>query len=547
MAKEFLYKLKEKAGQINWLLLVFLVLVLNVKLVVKIAAVSIISIINLKQVSVKDFFRQRYLFFYFGLICIGIINLFLQFGRVGTIYLITVAMGVSFWMMSAVIAYQLYKIIQLETKERLHNTVTVFFILHIVMVFMGLLQIMFETGSINPYTYKGLNAKYYVSTGDFITGITFDAPVTTAFICAFGLIYFLYRQQFFLSLACMAALLIMASNFANLVLIGTFLFSFIFYSNKIQKSFVLIYLVMLIVFMVKISPQNNEHVGRIFYQVIDKPYDVPPVKVIPLDQLKKEPDSVLSFEDRRKKYAQIYIDSMNSLRSGLGYKEPEDIVAKKMKIDTGNRAKDSAFYQFRESPDMKEKINRYTDFINNVYSTKQRDSLIKLYNWKSPGKWIAGKQLFSFLKNNPAKILLGDGIANFSSRLAQKATLLNIAGRYPERLRYINPDFLNNHLFTYLYYHAQEQSKHEASNTPDAVYYQLAGEYGVIGVLLLLLLYFGFFVRRIFVRSFGLPLLFLLAGAFFAEYWFEQFSIVILFELLFFLDMKELRREEQTI
>jgi hypothetical protein len=109
MDNRIIYKLKEKARQINWPLLVFLILVLNVKLVVKVAAVIIISIINWKQISVKEFFRQRYLFFYFGLACIGLINLLLQYKNINTTYLFAVALGVSFWMMSAVIAYQLYK------------------------------------------------------------------------------------------------------------------------------------------------------------------------------------------------------------------------------------------------------------------------------------------------------------------------------------------------------------------------------------------------------------------------------------------------------
>jgi len=547
MINQIIDKLKEKTGQINWPLLIFLLLVLNVKLVVKVVAILIISIINRKDISITNFFRQRYLLFYFSLICLGLIHLLLQYKSISTAYLATAAIGLSFWMMSAVIAYLIYKIIQKEETIKLHNTVCFFFILHIVAVFLNFLQIVIETGSMNPYSYKGLNQKYYISTGDFIRGITFDAPVTTAFICAFGLLYFLYRKQFLLSLTCMTALLIMASNFANLILAGVLFFAFVFYSSKIQKSFILIYMVMLIVFMAKISPQNNEHVGRIFYQVIDKPYDLPPVKVIPLDQLKKEPDSVLTFEERRKKYAQNYIDSMNSFRLDISLTEPQKIIAENTVIDTVSRAQDSAFYQFRESPGTIKKINLYTHFLNQVYSAAQQDSLSKLYNWKIPGKWIAAKQLFNFFQSHPTKILLGNGIANFSSRLAFKATLLNIAGRYPAKLKYINRYFLHNHLYVYLYFHSQEQSHHEASNTPDTVYFQVMGEYGVIGLLLLLVLYFGFFIPRIHKMSFGLPLLFLLAGAFFAEYWFEQFSIVVLFELLFFLDMKDLRREEQTV
>ncbi len=549
MYKQILHNLKEKAGSLSWPLLIFLLLVLNVKLVIKVAAILLISIINRKQLSAKEFFRQRYLYFYFSLVIIGIIDLILQYKSINTGYLFATALGISFWIMSALIAYHLYLIAQKEDIQKLNNSVSVFFILHITTISINFLRIVLETGSINPYTYTGMNQKYYVSTGDSIVGITFDAPVTTAFICAFGLLYFLYRRKFLLSLACMAALIIMASNFANLLLLGVFVFAFVFNSSKIQKSFIIIYCIMLIIFMAKVSPQNNEHVGRIFYQVIDEPYDLPPVKVIPIDELKRMPDSLLSFEERRKKYAQNYIDSFNTVHRGTDYRPPETILEKAEKAqkeDTIKRKKDSAFYVFHESEGIEEKIDQYRLFIDQMYTTGQQDSLGRLYNWKSPGKLIAAKQLLNYFKNHRPRAILGAGVANFSSRIAFKATLLNIAGRYPEQMKYINSDFLLNHLYLYLYYHSQDQSKHEASNTPDAVYFQLAGEYGIAGLLCLLILYFGFFIRNIRKMSYGLPVLFLLAGAFFAEYWFEQFSVVVVFEVLFFIDMKGRREEQKT-
>lgn len=539
-----IHTLKQKSRLINCPLLIFIILVLNVKLVVKIVAVILFALLHRKDISIKQFFGQRYLYFYFGMIGIGIINFCLQYKHITTVYFFTVAIGISFWLMSAVIAYLIYIAVKKEGSDKLHATVSLFFLLHIAVIFLNLLRIIVETGSINPYTYQGLNQKYYISTGDFIMGITFDSPVTTAVIAASGLLYFLYRKKFLLSVACMAALLVIASNFTNLVLIAVFIFAFIFYTNKVQKSFIIIYIAMLVVFMGKISPQNNEHVGRIFYHVINKPYDLPKVIPIPLSQLKKEPDSVLNFEQRREKLAQNYIDSINAERLGVNFIAQESEMAKKIAVAVPAK-KDITFYQFHESEGVKEKINRYANFLAESYDKAQKDSLKKLYDWNKPGKWIAGKELFNFFKQHPFKILTGNGIANFSSRLAFKATLLNTSGSYPAKLKYINPDFLYNHLYAYLYYHSQDQSKHEASNTPDAVYYQVAGEYGVAGLCCLLFFYFGFFLRRINTMSFGLPLLLLLGGAFFAEYWFEQFSIVIVFELLFFIDIKDMRREGQ--
>ncbi|MEI9943377.1 MAG: hypothetical protein WDN26_04080 [Chitinophagaceae bacterium] len=82
--------------------------------------------------------------------------------------------------------------------------------------------------------------------------------------------------------------------------------------------------------------------------------------------------------------------------------------------------------------------------------------------------------------------------------------------------------------------------KHAAENTPDSTYGQLLSEYGIVGLLSFLVLYIGSFISRFRVLTFGLPILLLLLASFFTEYWFEQLSIVILFELLVLTDFKKI-------
>ena len=64
-------------------------------------------------------------------------------------------------------------------------------------------------------------------------------------------------------------------------------------------------------------------------------------------------------------------------------------------------------------------------------------------------------------------------------------------------------------------------------------------EYGAAGLLAFLLFYLGFFLKQYKQLSYGIPLLLLMSGLFFMEYWFEQLSVTILFELLLFLNIKE--------
>ena len=52
-------------------------------------------------------------------------------------------------------------------------------------------------------------------------------------------------------------------------------------------------------------------------------------------------------------------------------------------------------------------------------------------------------------------------------------------------------------------------------------------------------LYLVYFLKHYKKLTYGIPLLALLLGLFFIDYWFEQLSIVILFELLLLLNIKE--------
>ena len=546
--KKFIERLQLQISQLDWKILVFLVLVLNVKLVVKIVALLFFTIIERKEINFKNIFRQRYLFFYFGMIGIGLINLLLQYKAIHLPYLLVSAMGIFFWLLAAAAAYHAFHLVQKTDWVKLNNSVTLFFLVHIGLIFFHLLMIMWETGSINPYTYKGLNQKYYLSTGDSIPGITFDSPVTTATICAFGVLFFLYRKRYLFSLLCMTGLLIIVSNLTNIFLAGSFVVAFIFRSDKVQKSMMMVFVMMMVVFISKTSPQNNEYVVSFIYKLIGKAYYLPPVKSWSNAELKQANDSLLTMEQRRKKVGLIYIDSINGIRYlSKTVTSEKNKISDSTPVNASLATTNRIFNEYRPSASVKEKENRYGIFLKEQYTQKQRDSLHALYDWEKPGKGIAYKEVVHFIRTHPGKIALGAGIGNFSSRAAFKATALDIAGTYPEKYRYIHPDFMNDHLYLYLYYHSQWQIKHTAANTPDSVYNQLLGEYGIVGLLFFLLFFIGYYFRRIPILSYGLPMLCLLLSSFFVEYWFEQLSVVILFELLLFMDIRASFEKEKKV
>jgi hypothetical protein len=166
----------------------------------------------------------------------------------------------------------------------------------------------------------------------------------------------------------------------------------------------------------------------------------------------------------------------------------------------------------------------------------------QLYQSK-PGKFASFIQTFFYLKFSFKHFLFGSGIGNFSSKLAFRASGVKILGTYPQKYAYISPDFRHNHLFTFRYYYEADASKHSVINYPFSFYNQILGEYGMIGAAVFAIFYLGYFASRYRKLSYGRYLLLALLGLLLIDYWFESFTLVILFELFILLNIKE---EQET-
>ena len=136
-------------------------------------------------------------------------------------------------------------------------------------------------------------------------------------------------------------------------------------------------------------------------------------------------------------------------------------------------------------------------------------------------------------------------MGKFASKLAFRATALSFAGGYPGRYIYINDDFRDNHLNLYLTYFSKDKEVHSLMNSPDSVYDQLLAEYGLAGIACFVLFYVVYFFKHGRAKSYGLPLLIFTLGAFTIGYWFEQLSIVIIFELMMLINYKEIREQNE--
>jgi len=470
------------AEQVDWPLLIFLILFLNVKLYIKVAAVLLAFFWHRRRLDFREIFQKKWLGFYAAMLLLATIHLLLSFSALSAPALFSFGLGFVYWLLAMAAAWHIYLFVQQQKdRERLHRTATIFFLLNVLSILIFFARICLDAGTINPYTYEGEHRKYFISTGDSLSGISFDGSVTAALISAFGILYFLYRGKRGYSLLCLVTVLLAGSNFIDILLIGIFLFVFFFHTDRVQKSMILVYLLIITVFWAKVSPQNKDYTEQLLGRIEGKNAYKAPLT--------------------------------------LPHPKPTDFVEKK---------------------GVAEREEKLAAFMDTLYPSATKDTLKAKYKgWDHSGRWVAWQELVNHYRLHPGQLLLGTGMGNFSSRLAFKTAALNIEGGYPQKERYIHPLFRDNYLYIYLYYHKRDEGQHSVINKPDSVYGQLLGEYGLVGIACFILLYAAFFMKKMFSLSYGLPLLLLLGASFFTEYWFEQLSVVALFEFLMLLNKRD--------
>src|ERR1700733_12691684 len=242
---------------IDWQLLLFLMLFLNVKLAVKIPAIIVIYLLQFNFNFKFSFKNSRLPLFYLLILAIAFIGFALNDTFDSPNYLPVFFIGIAFWGMCLLAVHQVKLAVEKNDIEVIHRTILVFFVLNTIISLFNMGLIIVETGALNPYRYQGEYQKYFIQTGDYIRGLSFDTSTTNAVINAFGVIYFLTKKNPLMVLVCMIILLLTGSNFTNLALMIVMVFLFIFKTNRDQKSIIAVCMMFLVVFMAKVSPQNN--------------------------------------------------------------------------------------------------------------------------------------------------------------------------------------------------------------------------------------------------------------------------------------------------
>jgi hypothetical protein len=502
-------------------LLLFLVLLVNVKLALK--GIAIASVLLLVPELRRSISLKKASPFYSLLIAIALANWIINKGFEQWITTAPFLIATLTWTACLLAAGAMRFFAGILTPEALERTLVAFFLLNAGVVLLQYAAIVLETGALNPYRYQGDHQKYFIGTGDYLKGISFDTSVANAAINTLGLVYFLRRQRTGMALLCMGALLLAGSNLITAAGLGLLLFLVAWRPDRLRQSTIVVCLFFALVFFAKVSPQNSDYITRMAAYSSGRT----------ISEEKTETPQP-TREELRKKAAKAYIDSLHAAQPGPA-RNQAPIAALSLPRDDIH----SAAFQ-----DLDDTIGQRKNLISYVQATREEEDLqARFGNSRLPGKWLALQQSIRYLEKHPQRLAAGLGAGNYSSRLAFRTTALSIAGSYPMNWKYLHPAFETDHFPLYLYYFSQRDARHSVLHAPDSVYDQLLMEYGIMGLLALCIFFFGYFFRRMKDRPLGIPVLLFLAFLFATGYWLEQLSLVPVAELLLFASWKKAEGE----
>src|SRR5476651_2663590 len=136
-------KLKE---YVDWKLLIFLILFLNIKLPVKIAAIAFIYLLQFDFKFVFKLRGSRLPLFYLLIIPLAFFGLAAGHDYQSYNYLLVFLTGIGCWLLALLAIHQIKLIVEHTETEKIHRTIVIFFIINAVISIGNLGLIMLQTG-----------------------------------------------------------------------------------------------------------------------------------------------------------------------------------------------------------------------------------------------------------------------------------------------------------------------------------------------------------------------------------------------------------------
>ncbi len=507
-------KLRSWLAQMDWPLLLFLAGATYVKLYLKIAAVAgYAAWLLFRKVRLQK--PPGPVFFYLAMPVLGIAAAAAHGSFSSTGFVFGAMLGFTQWLTGASIVYLLFLTAKTGSPDRMAVTISGFFALNILATLVQFGGLIIESGHLMPYWFYDSGLKYGASTGDRLPGIFMNNSLNNAAVMLLGVLYFITRGQRAWTAACVLVLLMCTSNVATFGMIALLLLLFVFGSGRRLRGSVALTILFTTFLYPAISPQNFKYVETVTARLFapSKPFIAAenPVQ----DTILAQPDTAQTVAYTPKRSLSLQVPE------AIYRNMPAELAS--LREYSRHMPKPAWSYLALEPDAIRLYFRRW-------YGVAPDSTLLAAYG--KPAKLFAIRQTIGFLNTSAAYWMAGAGMGNFSSKLAVKMTGLGLQGSFPDKRIYISRPFLEYHFYTLMYVFSRDVKEHSVINMPGGSYVQLAGEYGLAGLLLFAGLYLGWFWLRCRTYKGGRWMMLALLGLFWLDYWFEVMTITVVLELL---------------
>lgn len=507
--------------KIDLLLLVFLLLFLNARFGLNIAAILLIFVFR-RDLKVK---LNGITYFYIGIVILSLISFFITDSVIGYPKLFTTLVSSVLWIFCLLSFHQLWLSVKRNSLDTILNTVKALTIINLLASLFYLVKIMVIRKTINPYL-EDTAPPYGINTGDMIGGVFGGNHDVNSIICAMLFMFFMYRKDFKFAFLALLPHLLTGNNFIVILLFGYIMYMLIFSRSKLLKYYSLISIAIIVVFYVKVTTPNYYYMTQKLHIGTKSPHDYF------IDKLQKNDENVSLKKT-------LVIDSLYRLwnvnenpRNIYAYSASDD-----NKMNVGKMVR-----QLKQEKNLKERNSmlRIRDSLLRMKRQNEPKDLIK-YNLDSiSGKLISFNQTKDFLSSSEKNFLIGAGPGGFSSRLAfMHSDLIGQQTRFLTWLPHYETEVFNeNHKTIYQHILYLDTSYNTFSNKPFSFYNEIFGEYGIIGFIFWVLFYIGFYLKRwkhLTFTRFLLPFVLVVLAT---DYWYHSLTIIVVLELLALIDLK---------
>lgn len=431
-------------------------------------------------------------------------------------YIAAFIAGNMLWVFSFLGFHQLKLSLERYGVDTAHRTLKVFMVLHFLFCMGQLVNMMLITGQLNPYV--GLKFPYGMSSGDNLFGTFMQNSLYNVTVSAFLAIYFIFKKNWLHAVLASLCVTLVFSNFGT-ILFAAVLFALLFtgIANTITSNrypwlsrlsphgyyalYLPMFMALVVMVYVTVSPENTKYL---------------------VDKIKSK---IFSIELEGKNNYRTIIADQKINPKAYEYGGADSLDKKSEGYSEQNLTSFSATVERSDAAKGQTKI----DIMRAMTAT---------YVQKLQGKSLAVLETVQYLKSSNTKMLFGAGTTRFSSHIAQKMAGFDSSRLFMQVLPHFkSQEYQENHMLLIEERIKSTEEYFSTANFPDSFYNQILGEYGVLGALLFVVFYLGYYFMYIKRWTYGFWLFFIMLPFAHLSYIFDTMCVMLFFEWLMLTDI----------